>query len=172
MLRSHSRATRAVRFVTFSNGVMDRMPISKFRLFALALLVGCAAPPVATTVSAQTYQCATAANDEGYARQSYIVSVVTGTDSASAQGRTLYQLPVTTASKVVFLTRASDCGSAAQHFFTAIGRPAPTSGTVVVIALKVSNNRYVVTVVGVNVGEFTPALTFDNKWKLLANVVG
>ncbi|MEO6067867.1 MAG: hypothetical protein ABIQ41_07805 [Gemmatimonadales bacterium] len=148
------------------------MSISKFRLLTLALVVGCAAPPVATTVSAQTYQCATATNDEASGLQTYIASVVAGSDSASIQDRAQYQLPVTTASKVVFLTRASDCRTAAQHFYTALGTTPPTSGTIVVIALKVASNRYVVTVVGVNVGEFTPALTFDSKWKLLANVVG
>ncbi len=148
------------------------MPMSRFRFLVAALLVGCAAPPVATTVSAQTFQCATSANDEAYALQSYIVSVVTGTDTASVASRAQHQLPVTTASKVAFLTRASDCRTAAQHFFAAIGVPAPTSGTVVVIGLKVSSTRYVVEVIGQRAGEFGVTLTFDTKWKLLANVVG
>ena len=148
------------------------MPMPRFQFLTVALLVGCAAPPVATTVSAQTYQCATSANDEAFALQSYIASVVIGTDTASIEDRAQYQLPVTTASKVAYLSRANDCRIAAQHFFTAIGRPAPTSGTVVVIALKVSNNRYVVQVAGQRAGEFGVTLTFDSKWKLLANVVG
>lgn len=151
---------------------MNSMSISKLQFLTVALLVGCAAPPVATTVSAQTYQCATSANDEADALQTYIVSVVTGTDTASTEDRAQYQLPVTTASKVAYLTRASDCRTAAQHFFTAIGRPAPTSGTIVVIGLKVSNNRYVVSIIGQRAGEFGVTLTFDSKWKLLANVVG
>lgn len=148
------------------------MSISKWRSLTVALLVGCAAPPVATTVDAQTYQCASATNGEAYQLQTYLVEVVTGTDSSAIQGRAQYQLPITTASKVTYVTQASTCRTAALSFYTATGTTPPTSGTVLVATIKVSNTRYVVSVIGEHAGEFSITVTFDSKWHRLANVIG
>jgi hypothetical protein len=147
------------------------MRLSTTGIIAVALLCGCAAPPAATTVQAQNYQCATASHDEAFALHGYLVEIVTGSDSASFEDRALYQLPTAQANKVAYLTRANDCRTAALRFYTAMGMTPPTSGTVVVIAIKVASSRYVVSVPGIQAGEFTPVLTFDSKWNLLANVV-
>lgn len=148
------------------------MSISKLRLLTVALLVGCAAPPLATTVSAQTYQCADSTNDEAYQLQTYVVQVVTGTDSASIQARAQYQLPTARARNVHYVTRAAKCRTAALKFFTAIGVAPPTSGTVVVTVVKVSTTQYVVSVIGQHAGEFSITVTFDSTWHQLAKVIG
>lgn len=147
------------------------MSISKLRLLTVALLLGCAAPPAVSTVSAQSYQCATAADGRAHSLQTYIVSVVTGRDTASTEDRTQLQLPQTTATKVSYVSRANTCRTAAQSFFRAIGRTLPTSGTIVVVVIKVSHNRYVVQVPGQTAGEFGVTVVFDSKWHSLATVV-
>lgn len=147
------------------------MTFSKWRFLAVALTVGCAAPPVATTVSAQTYQCADSTNDEAYQLETYIVQIVTGTDSLSTQARAQYQLPTATASKVSYVSSTTTCRTAAQNYFTTLGKPAPTSGTVLVTLVKISPTNYAVSVIGERAGEFAVTMTFDSKWRHLATVI-
>ena len=147
------------------------MRISKWHFMLTALVLGCVSPSVTNTVSAQTYQCATSQNGKANQLETYIVGVVTGTDSNAVQARAHYQLPTTTASKVSYVTQASTCRTAALDFYTAVGAAPPTSGTIPVTVVKVGNTRYVVSVIGYHAGEFSMSVTFDGSWHPLVNVI-
>lgn len=145
----------------------------KYR-YALPLVLGTLGCAMASPeqVAAQTYQCVTATNERAAAIQSFIVGAVTGTDTTAIADRAQYQLPQATASKVAYVTQTNTCRTAAQNFYTAVGVAPPTSGTELVLVLKVSNNRYVVSVFSHRVGEWGATVTFDSKWHRLAMVAG
>jgi len=147
------------------------MSLSKWRILALMLVVACAAPLVATTVSAQSYQCASSNDELAFAVRRRVVQVVTaGTDTGSVATRAMYNLPSTTAAKVTYVTTGSTCVSAGQLFYVTVGNPPSAADTLKVLVLKVGTTRFVVYSLGYHAGEFSAAVTFDSKWHALGNV--
>ncbi len=118
---------------------------------------------------AQSFQCANTSLDDVVAYRNAIVRVVTSTDSTANARRTMYNLPLTTASKVAFVTSTRTCATAAQAYYGELGVAAPT-GPVQVIVLKVGSGRYVVTNQSHREGEFNVAVVFDSKWHALGQV--
>lgn len=127
---------------------------------------------VARSTVAQSYQCAGSTDGAAYSLQTYLVEIVTGTDTASASDRAQYHVPRTTASKVSYETDPNTCGTAAQSYSRALGMAVPTSGSLVVTVVRVSNSRYVVEIEGVYAGEFVVTVIFDKKWRPLATILG
>ena len=131
-----------------------------------------AAASLPTAGSAQTIQCVTpGGNDLSQGIQRRIVEVVTGgTDSTSVKDRAMYQLPKTTASKVVVVTRPSKCTAAAQHFIASTGlTPAPTD-TLRFLYVKVGSSRLVVSEISIRDGPPGLVVVYDRKWHELASV--
>src|SRR5438876_117556 len=89
---------------------------------------------------AQTYTCLQDTAEQAVLAHDFVVSVVTGSDSAT---RNAYKLPSVAASQVSVVTTSSTCNKAgaAYNGVVAYGRT-PTSRTLVVI--KVGSTRYVV----------------------------
>lgn len=122
-------------------------------------------------LQAQTYQCVTATDGFGSSLQQRVVQVVTGgNDSLSNATRTAYNLPQTTASKVTFVTQTNTCATAAQHYYTSMGKTPVPSDVIRVIVLKVGNTRYVVSVTQPLLDGVGGTLIFDSNWVNVAGV--
>jgi len=132
-------------------------------------LFGSVAPPLATPVEGQTFQCASPSIDGVTGFKDAIVRVVTSSDSNGVRKRAQYDLPQMAANKITLVTTTATCATAAQAFFQAAGAPAP-SEPVNVVVLKAGNTRYIVTVMGYAEGEFNLSITFGAKWHPLARV--
>lgn len=136
------------------------------RLFWLAplVLLGCA-----HALQAQTYTCVDN-TETALGLQEYIVRLVTATDTAIVSDRTLYQLPATSASTVVLVTKKNVCNSAAAAYHDVLHPgEAPISRQQLVV-IRVGSSRYVVAdPTDLGPSEFVAVMVFDNNWNLLAN---
>lgn len=148
-----------------------RVLLRGWRSWWIAAFAMSIAPPFLASVSAQTYQCATANDELAFAVQRRVVQIVTaGTDPASVANRAMYHLPKTTASKVTYVTNAGTCATVAQHYYTTVGTPPAVGDTVRVLVLKIDSGTYFVYSLGYLAGEYSVGVTFDRKWVVLGNV--
>ena len=97
-----------------------------------------------TSLSAQTYTCASATSDDAVSIRDYMVRLVTATtDTSLVTTRTTYHLPALDSSKVSIVTNAKTCGSAAIAYNKAIhGANAPAVSRNIVV-VKIGTTRYV-----------------------------
>ncbi len=133
-------------------------------LITVALALGVSRPG-----SAQTYTCL---SDTTHTLYSFVVRLVTGTDSATVATRNALQLPAVPASKVTVVTTASVCTRAGDAYHAAVTPPGtpPVSRTLLVI--KVGTTRYVVLDPNELTGEFRNNIVFDARWNFLIGFTG
>jgi len=112
----------------------------------------------------QTYTCLPDAPHELY---SYVVRLVTATDSATVATRNTYHLPAVSASKVTGVPTGSVCTQAGGAYHAAVSAPGtpPISRTLLVI--RVGNTRYVVVDPNETKGEYGINVVFDSQWQVL-----
>jgi hypothetical protein len=120
------------------------------------------------SASGQTYTCLPSSDSTVVTFRDYVVTLVTGTDSATVADRISYALPSAMANKVSVVATGSVCSQAGAAYHLAVRPPGtpPISRTLVVI--KVSTTRYLVRHAGELNGEFAPTIVFDKNWNKLA----
>jgi len=129
------------------------------------LMIGALFISVPRSGLGQTYTCLP---DTTHTLYSYVVRLVTGTDSAMVTNRTLYHLPGVAKSKVTVVTTSSVCNQAGAAYHAAVTPPGTPAVSRTLVVVKVSNSRYVVTDPNQQAGEFEVTEVFDSHWNRLA----
>jgi hypothetical protein len=122
----------------------------------------------AASVKAQTYTCLPDTAEQSDVLRNYVVSLVTGTDSATVALRMRYTLPAVDASKVSVVTTSSVCNQAGAAYHIAVTQPGTPIVSRTLVVVKVSTTRYVVLDPNQHAGEFALHVVFDKNWNDLA----
>lgn len=103
--------------------------------------------------------------------RNHVVSIVTGTDTASASNRTAFNLPAVAATEVYFVTDSTTCAQAATAFGREVALANGTPGPGLWV-LRVGPTRYIVFDHRQASGEFLDQYVFDASFNYLLTMTG
>src|SRR5690606_9722408 len=135
--------------------------------FASLILTGCAmAVPI--PAFSQNYDCLPATSADAQLLRSYMVQLVTATDSSATLTREMYKLPAGTADDVDFVTDSATCNAAGVAYYSVVYTASPLPSSRALSVIKVGPNRYVVEDVDEHAGEFGITIVMDSSFSRLA----
>lgn len=115
-------------------------------------------------LSGQTYTCLPASDSKVVGLRNYLVTLVTGSDSATVADRLFYDLPSTAANKVTVVASGTTCTQAGGAYHLAVRPPGTPAISRTLQVIKIGTTRYVVRDAAELNGELAPTIVFDKNW--------
>ena len=125
-----------------------------------------------TALHAQTYTCLSDTAGEAVTLSSYVVRLVTTSDSRLVAKRDRYGLLPADSASVTVITKANVCKAAGAAFHEEVSFPDAPPPDRTLVLIKVGRDRYVVTDPAQQVGEWVTVVIFDRRWNTLGSFVG